>query len=218
MRMMRINNKLTLAASLTAVMVGLAGGIALAQGSDTDDNISPSNTSFTETQSGSIVFQLVINGLPIKITCKNASISGTTPATGSGLGPFNISNPNFSNCTDQNGLPVTIMTNSTNGPWQLTYIDALNDQNQTEPNTGDRQQTTIPKAGMTFTFSFIPGCKITAAPNGPANMTGTYNDATGTLTFTNASFPATAAGCTLGPGSASDSSRYQSTPVLHDSS
>lgn len=213
MRMMRINNKLALAASLAAVVVGLATGVAFAAAEDDTDGISPASTDFTAAQSSPIVFVVNINGMAIKITCQNSSISGRTPAAGSGLGPFNINNPTFSNCRDNSGGIVTITTNSTKGPWQQTFLDASNDEGQTEPNVGDRLQITIPKAGMTFKFQFMPGCVITAAPNGPANITGVYDD-TKTLTFSNASFPLSGAGCTAGP--ASDSSSYNYTPTVTD--
>src|SRR6185437_10203057 len=146
-RMIRINRKLALAAGLTAVVVGLGTGIAFAAG-DTDDSISPANTAFTASNSTNIVFKGSINGLPITVTCKASSISGTTPA--SGLGPINIANPSFTMCTDSAFGTDTVTTNSTNGHWQLTFIDVANDESGTEPNTGDMLQITIPKAGATF--------------------------------------------------------------------
>jgi hypothetical protein len=190
--MIRISKKLALAASLTAVVVGLGTGIAFASAETDTDNITPANTSFVAT-STNFVAKSTINGVPITVTCKSVTISGTTPA--SGLGPVNINNPSFSGCTDNLHETDIITTNSTNGPWRLTFIDAANDESQSEPNTGDQLQVTIPKAGATFQSSSIPGCTVIVASNGPATITGAYDDSN-TLSFSNASIPVQGVGCT----------------------
>jgi hypothetical protein len=209
-RMIRISKKLALAASLTAIVVGLGTGIAFAQG-DTDDSIIPVNTAFTANSTG-IVFKIIVNGISITVTCKTSSISGTTPP--SGLGPMNIS-VSFSNCTVSAGGSATITTNNTNGPWLLTFLDstATNEETQTEPNTGDKMQITIPKAGATFTSTAFPGCTITAAPAGPANVIGSYDDMS-TLSFNNAPITVSGAGCTV--TSATVTGSYKFTPGLQD--
>ena len=190
-RMRRINKRLALAASLTAIVVGLATGVAFAAG-DTDDNISPGNTSITATNSTNIVFKLTVNGIAVTITCTNADASWTTPA--SGLGPVNLNNPSVTGCRDTVGGADTITTNSTNGHWQLTFIDAANDESQGEPNSGDELQVTIPKAGAIFKLSVL-NCVITLAPTGPVNVRVPYDDVS-TLTSSNVSIPAAGCGVT----------------------
>lgn len=187
-RMTRISKKLALAASVTAVVAGLGTGVALAAG-ETDDNISPANTNVTATNTTNIVFKIIINNVPVTVTCKNSSISGTTPA--SGLGPFNISNPSFTNCTDSLGGTDTVTTTSVNGSWQLTFLDVANDETQTEPNSGDRLQITIPKAGAKFTLSSFSSCVVTVS----GTIAGAYNDVN-TLSFNGVSIPVQASGCT----------------------
>lgn len=209
-RMLRISKKLALAASLTAVVVGLGTGIAFAAG-DTDDSISPANTAFTANNSTNIVFKGNVNGFPITVTCTHSSLSGTTPATG--LGPINISNPSFTSCTDSVFGTDTVTTNSTNGRWQLTFIDAANDETQNEPNTGDQLQITIPKAGATFKSTALSGCTITVAPTASANITGTYDDAN-TLSFSSANVTVSGAGCTATSSAVTGS--YKSTTNFHD--
>jgi len=218
MRLMRINKKLALVASLTAVVVGLAAGVAFASGENDTDGISPASTSFTA-KAPDVVFRLTIDGLATTITCQNATLSGVTPASGTGLGVFNINPPSFTNCSTSSGvIDVTIMTNNKNGQWGLQFIDAQFDEGATEGSgqTGDEVTFVMPKAGMTFMFTFIPGCTITGAPIGPAAITGTSDDA-GTVIFSDASFPVSASGCTAS-SSVVDSSTYKFTPSVHDTS
>lgn len=206
-RMIRINKKLALAASLTAVVVGVSTGVAFAAG-DTDDSISPPNTSFVATSTNFAV-KVTVNGLPITITCKGVSLSGTTPGSGLGLMPIGVS---FSGCTTSTGGTVTVTMNTANGSWQLTFIDsaATGEETQTEPNTGDAMQITIPKAGATFTVS---GCTISVAPSGPVNVVGSYDDM-GTLSFNGVSIPVSGAGCVV--NSVTITGTFKFGPGLHD--
>lgn len=211
-RMRLINKKLALAGSLTAIVVGLATGVAFAQG-DTDDSISPANTNFTATQTTGAVFSFTVNGFSVTVTCKNASLSATTPS--SGLGPAPINTPSFGNCTDNLGFTDTVATNSTNGNWHLTWVDAPNDESQTEPNSGDQQQITIPKAGVMIKLAFPPGCVITFPPAQPAPITGSSDDMN-KLTFSNASILASGSGCAV--SSVAMSVTFKFTPGFHDGS
>lgn len=213
-RMIRISRKLTLAASLTAIVLGLGTGIAFAAG-DTDDNL-PANTPFTSS-STNVTFSGTINGLPINVTCTVDSLKGTTPMAPTGLGPFNINNPVFSSC----GSGLSVTTNSTNGSWQLTFLDstATNEETATEGSgqTGDQIKITMPKAGAKFTDTFIPGCTITAAPTGPASVTGIYDDVN-TLKLSNASVPVSASGCTSSSTTSVSGTYSTGTTHLTDSS
>lgn len=210
MRMIRISRKLALAASLTAIVVGLGTGVAFAQG-DTDDNINPPNTHFIATNSTNIVFKAIVNGISITVTCKTSTITGTTPP--SGLGPIDIS-VTFGNCT-AGGSSATVTTNSTNGSWLLWFLDstATGEETQTEPNTGDTMQITVPKAGATITSSVFPGCTVIVAPNGSANVIGSYDDVS-TLSFNNAPITVSGTGCAV--TSATVTGSYKFTPGLQD--
>lgn len=209
-RMVRITRKLTLAASLTAVIVGLGTTAALAA-SDGDDSISPAGTSYKVTNTSNIVLRGKFNGFSATVTCKNSLIMGTTPVFG--LGPANISKPSFTNCTDSFGGTDTVTTNMNNGPWQVTFIDVGNDEDQAEPNFGDEIQVTIPKAGATLK---ILNCTLTVAPSQSANVAGLYDDRS-VLTFSNAVVPISMIngnGCTA--SSATLSGSYAVSPNLQD--
>lgn len=220
-RMIRINRKLALIASLTTIVVGVGTGVAFAATENDTDNINPAGTSVTATNSGNITFKGTVSGLSVTVTCKNSSISGTTPATG--LGPKNINNPSFTNCSDNVFGNDTVTTNSTNGSWQVTFIDATSDEGivigttTDEPkghgsHSGDSLRITIPKAGAKFVAAG-GFCTITVAPSGPVTVTGTYNDVN-TLTFSGASIPVSGAGCTA--SSSSMSGTYTFSPGIQD--
>lgn len=212
--MIRVSKKLTLAAGVTAIVLGLGTGIAFAAAENDTDGITPASTNFTSS-STNITFKGTIDNIPITVTCSNSSISGTTPAAGGGLGPFNINNPTFGNC----GSGLTVKTNNTNGHWQLTFVDAANDEGSTEGSgqTGDQIKLTIPKAGATFTDIFLPGCTITVAPTGSASVTGTYDDVN-TLTLSNASVPVSASGCTSSSTTSATGTFSSGTTHIQDSS
>lgn len=76
--MIRINKRLALAASLTAVVVGLASGVAFAAG-DSDDNTSPTSTKVTADNSTNIIFRGTVGGQSVTVTCKNSSILAASP-------------------------------------------------------------------------------------------------------------------------------------------
>jgi len=166
-----------------------------AANTDTDDHLSlPAGTTVTGAlKTGTnMVFTGTINGVPITVNCKTFSASGKVPAKG--ITVSLPAPPTISGCTDSLGGTDTIKTNQTNAKWKLKGIDAPNDENQTEPNTGDKLALTIPKAGATFTSSLVAGCTLTTAPNAAASVTGNYDDVN-TDTVTNASIPVTATGC-----------------------
>jgi hypothetical protein len=75
----------------------------------------------------------------------------------------------------------------------MKEVDATTET--TEPNSGDKLKLIIPKAGAVFSSSILTTCKITAAPSGPASVTGAYNDVN-TDTVTKAAVPVSGSGCT----------------------
>lgn len=202
--MIRISRKLALAASLTAVVVGLGTGIAFAAGETDTDNISPASTAFTAT-STNVTFSGTIDGVSFTVTCSTSTVSGKTPASGLGSIPITLS---FSGCKDNHGGTDSItVTGAT-----LKFIDAANDEAtpDVEPNSGDQLQIAIPKGGGVFKTSALPGCTLTTNAD---TINGAYDDVS-TVTFTNVSVPVSASGCFASTPTQSGS--YKSNPGFHD--
>ncbi len=192
----------------------LAASTAWAASTDTDDHFSsPSGTVVTGTNKAGtdITFKGTINGLPITVNCTSFKASGKLPATG--LSVTLSAPPAITGCKDTLGGTDTIKTNQTNGKWKVVEIDAANDENATEPNTGDKVSLVVPKAGATFTSSIVSGCTITAAPTKPASITGPYND-NGTVSDSNAPIPVSASGCSA--STATVSGTILLSPAVHD--
>jgi hypothetical protein len=162
---------------------------ALAAG-DTDDNISPAGRAIVANLKAGTKFTATgaINGIAITVTCTKTTYSGKTPTKG--LGPINIPPPVFSGCTDSPlGGTDTVKTT---GVWQLTFVDAANDE--TKDSTADHLIITVPTHGATFTSSRLPTCHVIVAPSGPAKESSTYNDA-GTAVASNDPLPVQGQGC-----------------------
>jgi hypothetical protein len=165
---------------------------------DTDDHFSvPAGTLVAASLKSGTTMDLgvTLDGVPVTVTCATLSASGAVPS--SGLSITLAKPPTLGACHDSLGGVDTVVTNATNGKWKLTEIDAVNDEAQREPNTGDKLAIVIPKGGMTVTSSVISGCTLTLAPSGPASLAGTYNDSN-TSVLTNVAAPASGSGCTAG--------------------
>jgi hypothetical protein len=122
-----------------------------------------------------------INGLAITVTCTTFTGSATAPPTPSKTVDLN-GPPTVSGCTDSLTGTDTVKTNSTNGPWELK-------------SSGKKKVSLIiPKAGATFTSSFLPSCTVTAAPKKAVTVKGTY-DGTSTDTVTNGKIATSGSGC-----------------------
>jgi hypothetical protein len=188
--------KIALATAATAALASATPGTAYASG-----GVSPANTPVTAT-STNIKFSGVLNGLSFTVTCTNSVIKAVTPATG--YGPVPISpDPTFSSCTDNLGGTDTVSTNHNNGSWQLTAIPSP---------TG--LKITVPTAGVTLTTTYLPGCVVTGAPNGPANMTASYDNA-GTATLSNVSLPTSGNfACGIVSNNATVNGKYTLSPVI----
>jgi hypothetical protein len=130
------------------------------------------------------------------VTTCTASATGFTLTTkGGGLGPFTLTNPTFTGCTDNLGGTDTIKSNSTNGPWTDTYINSTGSPNP------DLIKINIPKAGQTLVSSIAPACTLTLDPAAAGSISGTYDNA-GNLQVTNQTLNYSAAGtCPTGTGS-----------------
>jgi hypothetical protein len=125
-----------------------------------------------------------IEGIPITVTCKSFSGSGTAPASGT----INVSLPSppkISSCTDSIGGTDTVLTNQTSGKWKLAEVKS---------GSSTSLNLTMPKGGATFSSNIDPGCVITAAPTAAATLKGSFKSSgtdAGTDTVKNASVPVT---------------------------
>jgi hypothetical protein len=161
---------------------------------DTGDHFSvPAGTGLVvQTKAGTgMQFAETVNGTPMTVTCTNFIFVGTT---GTGLTITSQRTPIISSCTDSLGGNDSVAANQTNGTWQLTEIDSTSETG-TEPNKGDKMSLTIPQAGAVFRSSKTGSCAVTLAPTGPAVVLSAMDDAT-TMIVSNASIPASGAGCT----------------------
>lgn len=155
----------------TALMLGTSLAHASPLAADTDDKYNPGGKLVTGKNSTSLTF---VAGA-ITVTCTFSTAGGTTPKTG--LAPFTMKPlPVFADtgnkpCTDNIG---GMDTTKTVGAWKIGFVDAPNDESQKEPNTGDKLEIIIPKAGAVVSNSF--GCTITISPNGTTTVKGTYDD------------------------------------------
>lgn len=183
--MLGIPRKSVLVLGAAAAVVALTAATALAAG-DSDDSLSPANTSFTVSNSGNVKFAGTINGINVTVTCTSVTLGAKTRA--SGLTADVTSDPAFSGCTDTFGGTDTV---TSSGTWTLKEVDAASDAHGTEPNT-DQLTINVPQGGATFASTVLPGCTITANASSP---TGSFND-TNTATFSGASISVTGSGCT----------------------
>jgi hypothetical protein len=213
---------LAAAAALTfgAVGVHMASASAPKASSDTDDSYNPANT----TVSGHATNTVFTAG-PITVTCTNSVAGGKTPKATAHLKAFNLKPlPVFNDgtgqpCTDNLGFTDTTNTNNTNGKWKIQFIDAPNDENGTEPNSGDKLSVTVPKAGAIVTNS--AGCTITVAPTAAFKVVGAYDDVNKfTVAITNLPIHVTGPGgvCPLSTNVAHFNATYTFTPGVSDSS
>lgn len=133
-------------------------------------------------------------------------------------GPVNP--PTFTNspapCTTNLGAfeTATTTTNSNNGDWSIT------EQNGSPSTT----TMTIPKAGAVTKTAGLASCTITVAPNGPAQVVGTFTNGSGstlpTLSFSNVAVPISVSGgfgCPTASTSANFSATYRVTDVSNSS-
>lgn len=128
-------------------------------------------------------------------TCTAFTSTFQLTTKGGGLGPFTLSNPAVSGCTDNVGGTDTVTSNKTNGPWTATYV------NSTGSPSPDLVRLSIPKAGLKLVSSAYPSCIVTYAPSAAGIVSGSYDNA-GNLQFTNASISYSATGtCPPGTGS-----------------
>jgi hypothetical protein len=176
----------TLIAAVGVVAFVLASAAVSSASTATRPNTLPAGTKVTAAlKSGTkMVFDGDIDGLAVTVNCTSFSGSAKIPK-GSPLSMTLANPPKISGCT-VTGTKATITTNDTYGKWKLSVTS-------TKPYT---LTLTMPEAGATFTDSaLLEGCTITAAPNGPVGIAGSYNGKN-TDKVSGASIPTSGSGCT----------------------
>ncbi|MFD9634917.1 hypothetical protein [Streptomyces violascens] len=196
------------AAAATLVLGGTTGASALSDAGPT--TISPAGHSFAAQLTGQATFKA-------GSTTMTCTVSASVPTTGANnqvpAAPGNhndagavsvpINPPTFSGCsTSIGGVGVTA---STNGAWSISA------QNGSPVAAG----LTMPKGGFVLKTSGLAACTITASPNGPTTVPGTWtNGAPSSLAITDAPVPATVTGgflCPTGDQTATFSATYNVT-------
>jgi hypothetical protein len=150
------------------------------------------------------VLNATVAGVHVTLTCTGLSTAFQMTTKGGHLGPFKLSNPAFTGCTDSLGGTDSVKTNSTNGAWTATYVSSAS---ATSP---DKISVGIPKAGETITSTAAAGCTLTLAPSAPASLAGPYDNA-GNLSYASQPVPfAASSGC---PGGAATGTASFSTAL-----
>lgn len=139
------------------------------------------------------VFTVTTGPLTGDVTqCTSSVTTFDLTSKGPGLGPFTLSDPSFTGCSDNFGGTDMITSNSTNGPWTATYL------NSTGSSNPDKIALGIPKAGLTLVSNVESGCTVTAAPSSRISISGSYDNA-GSLGFSNQTITYSATGmCPFG--------------------
>nr|WP_067975525.1 hypothetical protein [Nocardiopsis trehalosi] len=195
---MLLRGGLTAAGAVGAL--ALAAGPALAADPTT---VSPAGAYFAATLSGSATFS--VGG--VTVTC-NASTTAPTNPVGSNAnnqvpaantnpdgtvsGPINP--PSFTNCTTS--LPLVNATVTTSGAWTI----------QAQGGASPTASLVLPQAGLVVRTSGLASCTATAAPNGPAAVTGDWtNGSPAELAFVSEATPVSVVGGFGCPTSATSS-------------
>jgi hypothetical protein len=130
---------------------------------------------------------------PLKglITTCTKSATGFTLASRGGLGPFALTAPTFTGCTDNLGGTDTIKSKA---GWTNTYVNSAGSP------APDQIKIGIPKAGQTLVSSIAPACTVTVQPAAAGSVLGSYDNA-GHLRLTSQVITYSAAGtCPTGTG------------------
>ncbi|MEU6867461.1 hypothetical protein ABZ924_30170 [Streptomyces sp. NPDC046876] len=178
-------------ASATATASPAAAPAPLA-GSTT---VTPAGHAFKATLSG----KATLKAGSVTVTCTVSVSTGTVPAAPgnqNAAGPVSspLTPPTYTSCTSS--MPGVTPTVTTSGSWSVSMQDG-------SPITATM---TVPTGGLVVHTTGLATCTVTAAPAGPANVSGSWvNGAPPSLTFTNASVPVTVTGGFGCPTSATSS-------------
>ena len=172
-----------LVALALAAVVWLGASPAFAQST----TVTPAGHNFTATANAtSPATKVSLKAGGVTVTC-NSTQADTVPTTGnpnpSGPVCSSIAAPSFTGCTSSIGGTVTV---TSSGTWTLCLAN----------NNGSPTGTlTIPQNGVVVKDTVLGiTCTATSAPNGAANITGTYHNTNGlpplpTLAFSSVSVP-----------------------------
>ncbi|HET6633517.1 MAG TPA: hypothetical protein VFH77_00670 [Streptomyces sp.] len=167
--------------------------------------VTPAGDAFTATLDGSATFTVG----SVTVTCDASTTSGQVPAAPGNhndAGPVSsaVAAPSYDDCTTSMwGVSATV---TTSGDWAIAVQNGA-------PDTGT---LTIPAGGVVVQTSGLANCTATAAPDGPATVTGTWtNGAPSTLAFDGASVPVDVVGG-FGCPTSEDTSQFGATYQVAD--
>ncbi|WP_236242672.1 hypothetical protein [Streptomyces sp. CC228A] len=190
------------ALALTGTTPAVAQPGSAAAGATT---VTPAGHGFAATLSG----KATLKSGSVTVTCSVSTSSGTVPAAPANHNPAGpvvsaLTPPTFSSCTTS--MPGVSATVTTSGSWTVSM----------QYGSPIVASFTVPTGGLVVKTSGLASCTVTAAPNGPADTSGTWtNGAPSKLAFTGASVPIKVVGGFGCPTSATSSS-FTATYVVTD--
>ncbi|MGP9017167.1 hypothetical protein ACT1U9_02000 [Streptomyces sp. BR1] len=199
-----------LAAAAALTLGATTAASALAASSTT---VTPAGDSFSAQLSGTAVFTAGSTTMTCTVSASvpTGDANNQVPAdpdNHNDAGPVSatINPPTFDNCsTSIGGVGVTVSSNSTNGPWSIgaQYDSAIS------------AGLTMPQGGVVMQTSGLANCTITASPNGPTTVSGSWtNGSPSTLAISGAPVDAVVSGgflCPTGNQTATFSATYNVT-------
>lgn len=211
MAVRRFRTPLALLAASAALTLGATTAADALDASST--TVVPAGDSFAATLSGQAVFTAGSTTLTCTVSASvpTGDANNQIPAdpdNHNDAGPVSttINPPTFDNCTTSiGGVGVTVSSNSTNGSWSIGA------QYGSPISAG----LTMPQGGVVLQTSGLASCTITASPDGPTTVSGTWtNGSPSSLAITNAPVAAVVTGgflCPTGNQTATFSATYNVT-------
>lgn len=207
------------ALAAAGVLVGgsaLGGPAAAAPAADSSSTtVTPAGDGFSSTLADGTTADFAVGS--VTVSCANSTDSGAVPAAPdnhSDAGPVSsaLAPPVFDNgggAPCKTNVALTTAATTTSGDWTLALqYDAA----------GSTVTLGIPQGGVVTTTSGLASCTVTVAPDGPADVTGSWVPGDGTnlpeLVFSGATVPISVAGgfgCPTAQTSASFSATYLTT-------
>jgi hypothetical protein len=197
----------------------VAGGLAAAAPASAADpsstTVTPAGDGFSSSLASGGSADFTVGS--VTVSCSNSTDSGSVPAApdnhndaGAVSGP--LAPPVFDNgggAACSTNVVFTTATTTTSGDWTLSL--------QYDP-AGSTVTLGIPQGGVVTATSGLASCTVTVAPDGPADVSGTWVPGDGTnppqLVFSNAPVPITVTGgfgCPTSSTSADFSATYLTT-------
>ncbi len=166
--------RMRLVAIAVAAVAGLGSQSAFAQSSTT---VTPAGDNYTASLSSGSSAVFTVSS--VTVTCSTSLATGAVPAAPANQNPAGpvtgpITNPTFKNGTSSScptNVLFTTATTTTSGAWTISLQD--------DP-AGSTGTLTIPQNGVVTKTSGLASCTVTVAPNGPAQVSGTWVAGTAT--------------------------------------